>query len=183
MINDKHCFELYPFTVAVCENSINVRHVRSFSVVVDFHYTTLTIQIFRHFEQFSTLVTSWDRPFFCFVIFISNLWWHCRSTREILTRCIAIAILIPDIVNAIQLALIGHASKQPLLLQYNVILKKDITTARCYLTPKSQTQKLIIKTNNTVRPRSNWNLRKCWFLRRGENRSIQRKTSLSKGEN
>ena len=58
MINDKHCFELYPFIVAVCENSINVRHVRSFSVVVDVHYTTLTIQIFRHFEQFSTLVTS-----------------------------------------------------------------------------------------------------------------------------
>ena len=43
MINDKHCFELYPFIIAVCENSINVKRVRSFSVVVDFHYTTLTI--------------------------------------------------------------------------------------------------------------------------------------------
>ena len=50
MINDKHCFELYPFIVAVCENVFNVRHIRSFSVVVDFHYTTLTIQMSRHFE-------------------------------------------------------------------------------------------------------------------------------------
>ena len=50
MINDKHCFELYPFIVAVCENAINVRHVRSFSVGVDFHYTALTIQMSRHFE-------------------------------------------------------------------------------------------------------------------------------------
>ena len=45
-------------------------------------------------------------------------------------------------------SLIGLASKQPRLLQYNVILKNDIT-ARCYLTPKSQTQKPIKKTNDT----------------------------------
>ena len=50
MINDKHCFELYPFIVADCENVINVKHVRSFSMVVDFHYTTLIIQMSRHFE-------------------------------------------------------------------------------------------------------------------------------------
>ena len=53
MINDKHCFELYPFIVAVCENVIDVRHIRGFFMVVDFHNTTLTIQMSRHFE-FST---------------------------------------------------------------------------------------------------------------------------------
>ena len=113
MINDKHCFELYPFIVAVCENVFTVRHIRSFSVVIDFHHTTLTIH-WVSILNYPVPVTSWDRPFLCYIIFISNLWWHCRPTQSILTRCIANTILIPDILMRF-FALIGHVSKQPLL--------------------------------------------------------------------
>ena len=47
-----------------------------------------------------------------------------------------------------------------------------------------QIEVILDSNNNNLEPDSwsNWNL-KCWFLRRGENRSTRRKTCRSKGEN